>query len=208
MWKCHIHFLRGILRHDDLLIEWAKEKISTLFKYSEKMSYPQLGTFYNDGFYEDGSFIQHYFFGYNGGYGKHFINSVSGLLYAFNETDLKILNDPEIEFLCEMIEKSYAPLIVNGRFMDIARGCESSRYNYQDYICGRYVMRSLCYLSEVVPDKWKIKIRSLLKLWFSFENNRSLICVDEDSYAEYSVFPSLGEVLARFDNNLGITILG
>lgn len=201
MWKCHLHILTGILRKDQSLIDWAKGQIPGLLCYSRKIRHPQAGTFYDDGFYPDGSFIQHYFFAYTGGYGKHFLNILSGLLYAFRDTDMELLDSGSVEFLCEMVEKAYAPLIVDGRFMDIARGREPSRYNYQDNICARHVMRCLCYLSEAVPRRQGDEIRALLKLWLSKAGNRETLCVDEDAWAEYYVYPSLGEVLERLDRN-------
>lgn len=199
MWKCHIHILLGILRKDQTLIDWAKEQMPGMLSYAHKITHPQAGSFYDDGFYPDGSFIQHYFFAYTGGYGKHFLSILSGLLYAFRDTDLNIVDKTSMEFLCDMIQKAYAPLIVDGRFMDIARGREPSRYFCQDEACGRLVMRSLCYLSEAVPRERKAEISSLLKLWLSRAENRDRICVDEDAYAEYYVYPSLAEVLDRLD---------
>ena len=71
MWKCHVCLITGILRHDEKLIEWAKEQMPVMLQYSHKIHHPQAGSFYDDGFYPDGSFIQHYFTAYTGGYGKH-----------------------------------------------------------------------------------------------------------------------------------------
>lgn len=201
MWKCHVHILLGILRKERPLIDWAKEQLPQILRYSRKISHPQAGSFYDDGFYPDGSFIQHYFFAYTGGYGKHLISILSGLLYAFRDTELTLLDGACMELLCEMIQKAYAPLIVDGRFMDIARGREVSRYVCQDDMCGRLVMRSLCYLSEAVPPERGAELRALLKLWLSKEKNRDKLCVDEYAYAEYYVYPSLGEVLARLDED-------
>lgn len=201
MWKCHVYILMGILRKDQSLIDWAQVQLPKLLCYSHKISHPQAGTFFDDGFYPDGSFIQHYFFAYTGGYGKHFINILSGLLYAFRNTELSILDENSVKFFCEMVYKAYAPLIVDGRFMDVARGRESSRYNNQDYICGRNVMRALCYLAEAVLPEDGRKIRALLKLWLSQADNRLNICVDEDAFAEYYVNPSLAEVLNRLDRD-------
>lgn len=201
LWKCHVHILLGILKRDMSLIDWAKGELPCLFRYSGRISRPGMGVFYDDGFYPDGSFIQHYFFAYTGGYGKHFLSIISGLLYAFRNTDLEVLEEASVKFLCEMVQRAYAPLIVDGRFMDVARGREPSRYVCEDDFCGRLVMRSLCYLSEAVPGEQGVEIRALLKLWLSKEGNRDKLCVDEGAYAEYYVTPSLAEVLSRLDGD-------
>lgn len=200
MWKCHIYYLLGILRQEQSLIEWANSQLPTMLRYSHRLCHPQLGSYYDDGFYPDGSFIQHYFFAYTGGYGKHLLNIFAGLLYAFRDCDMLNLSSDQTAFFCQVIQQAYAPLIVGGRFMDIARGREVSRYNYQDNICGCHVMRSLCYLSEAVPEQQAVPIRSLLRQWLPMADNRASLCRDEDVGAEYYVLPSLPEVLQRLES--------
>ena len=87
MWKCHILLLTGILREETEWIDWANEKIPTTLAFSHPMEMPMFGRMYDDGFYEDGSFIQHYMFAYTGGYGKHFLSTLCGLLFAFRGQD-------------------------------------------------------------------------------------------------------------------------
>ncbi|MCR5228707.1 MAG: hypothetical protein K6D03_01105 [Solobacterium sp.] len=88
MWKCHILLLTGILRKDETLIEWANQQVIGLLRYSKALQIPGIGKMYDDGFYPDGSFIQHYMFFYTGGYGKHFLSILCGLLSAFRGQDL------------------------------------------------------------------------------------------------------------------------
>ena len=199
MWKCHVCLIVGILQRDEKLVEWAKSQIPIMLQYSRKISHPQAGTFYDDGFYPDGSFMQHYFTAYTGGYGKHLINILAGLVYAFKDTDLHLLSEAQTDFLCKTIIDCYAPCMVDGRFLDVVRGREVSRWFYQDHICGRHIMRSLCYLACALPKEKTSQLRALLKLWLSKGENRAKICVDETAFAEYYVYPSLPEVLAQID---------
>lgn len=192
--------ITGILRHDEKLIEWAKEQMPVMLQYSHKIHHPQAGSFYDDGFYPDGSFIQHYFTAYTGGYGKHLLNILAGLVYAFQDTDLNLLGEKETDFLCKALIDCYAPCMVDGRFLDIVRGREVSRWFYQDYICGRHIMRSLCYLVCALPQDKTRPLRALLKLWLSKADNRAKLCMDETAFAEYYVYPSLPEVVAQIDD--------
>lgn len=201
MWKCHVYILLGILREEQEPIDWAKEQLPTMLRYSRKISHPRVGTFYDDGFYPDGSFIQHYFTAYTGGYGKHLLSILSGLLYAFRDTDLHLLDAQDEDFVCNAVLKTYAPCMVDGRFLDIVRGREVCRWFFEDRICGRYVLRSLCYLACALPKEKTAELRGLLKLWLSKGDTREKLCVDESGFAEYYVYPSLPEVLAKLDSD-------
>jgi len=201
MWKCHVYILLGILRSESELISWARNQLPGMLQYAGRITHPRAGSFYDDGFYPDGSFIQHYFIAYTGGYGKHFLSILAGLLYAFRDTDLCLLEPQTVDLLCQIVMNAYVPCMVDGRFLDIVRGREVSRWFYQDVICGRHVMRALCYLAYALPQEKTRELRALLKLWLSKGNNREQICVDESAFAEYYVHPSLPEVLTRLDGD-------
>lgn len=202
MWKCHVYILAGILRGEQELVDQGNEWLSGMMRYSHRISHPQAGSFYDDGFYPDGSFIQHYFFAYTGGYGKHMLCIFAGLVYAFYRCGLLTLKEEEIDFFCRAVQKSYLPLLVNGRFMDIARGREISRCNCEDVICGRMVMRALCFFTDALPREKAAPIRMALKQQLAFGNNREKICCDEDAFAEHYVMPGMEEVLARLDEEI------
>ena len=198
IWKCHVLLLTGILREDMALIDWVNAKLPTILQYSN-MKEMHGQTFYDDGFYPDGSFIQHYFFAYTGGYGRHLLNILSGLLYAFKREACLALSDEKKEFFCEMIHQTYEPLIYKGRFMDLARGREISRYYHQDHITGRHIMRGLCYLSSVMEGEVQKRVRAMIKEWLSDPETRQSFFCDENPRAEYFVQPSLAEVLREIE---------
>lgn len=202
MWKCLVQLLTGILRKEMQWIDWANEQLPTILQYSDVL--PTNGaeqSIYDDGFYPDGSFIQHYFFSYTGGYGKHLLNILAGLLYAFDGEECLKLTEEKKQFFFDMIHKAYEPLIYNGRFMDIARGREISRYYYQDNIAGRHCIRAICYLSYIMKDEEQQRTRSMLKEWLSHNGTREKLFCDENAHAEYFVLPSLVEVLKGIEQD-------
>ncbi len=216
IWKCHNLLLTAVLRQDNALLAWVQENLPRSLASGGEMKIPGMGSMYNDGFYPDGSFIQHYVFAYNGGYGKHLIICLSGLLYA--DRDIGLLAFPETERarLGELVCNAYEPLIYNGRFLDLARGREPSRYNLEDKITGRLVMRALCYLQAVLPAADRIRVRAMLKEWMLHSHNE--ILRDENPLSEYclqaSVVPLAQDILqdtapARgpliLHKNLGVT---
>ncbi len=197
IWKCSILMLTGILRQEGEWIDFARENIISVLQYKETLAKPGMGKIWDDGFHRDGSFVQHFFFGYTGGYGKHLINILSGMLYAYHDTGALDIPQENLDFLYHMVFDAYEPLIVNGHFMDLARGREPSRYFYQDSVCGRHVMRALCYLAATMPSTEKIRTHRMLKQWLLYGNNLQSFLVDEDGHAEYYVQPSILPLLAE-----------
>lgn len=202
MWKCHVHLLTGILRGEMHWIDWANEHLPLILQYSNKVQIPGApNSHFDDGYYPDGSFIQHYYFSYTGGYGKNLLCILSGLMYAFDGEECLKLPEEKREFFFTMIHKAYEPLIYNGRFMDIARGREISRYYYQDYIAGRHCIRAICYLSKVMKGEEQKRTRSMLKEWLKANGTGETLFQDESIYAEYFVQPSLVEVLKEIEQD-------
>ena len=75
-WECEVFTARGIISKDPNVLEEVRAGLSSLFTIVKK----------GDGFYEDGSFIQHNFFPYNGGYGQSLIAGIANLLYVLDGT--------------------------------------------------------------------------------------------------------------------------
>lgn len=199
MWKCHIQLLTGILRQDRLLIDWANKQLPTILEYASVKKIPGMGKIYEDGFYPDGSFIQHYFFAYTGGYGKHLLSIYAGLVYAFSGEECLSLSEEKQAFFYHMIRDAYVPLLVDGHFMDLARGRETSRSYLEDDVCARIVLRALCYLRQIAPNEEKRYLTAFLKQQFMTPGVRDSLLVDKSPFAEYYVQPSLAEVLAEIE---------
>lgn len=83
-----------------------------------------------DGFYEDGSFIQHKVIPYNGSYGLVFLNYiylVSSLLFEQHHSE------SVKQFIKMVLIKSFIPLINDNYLIDITSGRSVSRKNYDAY---------------------------------------------------------------------------
>lgn len=197
MWKCHVHFLCGILRKEQSLIDVANVWLDSIIDYSGTMDFPGMDKMYVDGFFPDGSFVQHFMFSYTGGYGKHLLMIISGLLFAFRNTDLITLTTDKKELFYKFIHESYEPLLYKGNFMDFSRGREVSRYFGQDNMIGRFIIRGLCYLSQTMPKDEKLRTIALIKEQLKSDVK---LLEDEFTYAEYYVYPSLLEVLEDIEN--------
>lgn len=199
VWKCSNLILCGILRRDMAFIDKANALLPRVLRYSARIEIPGSGSLYDDGFYPDGSFIQHYFIAYTGGYGKHLLNNLANLIYAFYGQGCLTLPAEALAFFVDRIEKAWAPLVYRGHLMDVVRGREVSRYFYQDYIGARHITRSLCRLAVALPAPLSIPLRALAKSWLAEPEVRENLLKDESSRAEYWVSPSLAEVLAALE---------
>jgi hyaluronate lyase len=185
VWKCHALILAGILRREQNQIDLANELLKTLLEYKSTLSYPGIGTFYDDGFHVDGSFIQHYFFGYTGAYGKHLISILSQLLYAFDGSGAITLSDEHKSFVYKTVFDSYEPFIYNGRFMNLVRGREPSQGYDQDNIAGLNVTRALSLLALVMPSPYRERTQSMLKQWLIYGDNADKVLHDYSNRPAY-----------------------
>lgn len=86
----------------------------------------------DDGFYEDGSFIQHHNYPYNGAYGSSGLSSIADILYLLEDTSFMTTN-PELAHVYRWVYDSFDPWLYEGRFMDPVRGRSLSRQSDTGY---------------------------------------------------------------------------
>jgi hyaluronate lyase len=170
MWECEIFAVRAIISENPALLDEVKKGLSMIIGKVRS----------GDGFYEDGSFIQHTSFPYTGGYGASLIESLSKIMYIIDGTQWEI-NEAAKNNIYEFIKNAYAPLIYKGAFMDMARGREIARYYADTYYIGKKVMFSLMKIAEVSEDKEQSDIYSMIKYWVD-ENDYTDICADSEIF--------------------------
>lgn len=152
-WKAQILVNMGIVTKQ-------REKINDGLKACE---YLMKDSVTGDGFYEDGSFIQHRNVSYNGAYGRIcaiiiadlvYINSVAGNTYDFTLWKEKLY--------C-WAKNAFLPFIKNGDFMAMTRGRAIARSYETDHITGHYVMGFFARLAEIAEGSDKEYFISTLK---------------------------------------------
>lgn len=136
LWESVIFAVRGILLSDNDSIKNAISGIQDVMVITDS----------GDGFYKDGSFIQHDNIPYNCGYGRSLIQELAPMLYIFKDTEFEIKNT---DIINTWIEKSYLPFIYNGRTMDMVRGREISRYYEQSDLACTHILSAMLILSEM-----------------------------------------------------------
>ncbi|WP_067781215.1 polysaccharide lyase family 8 super-sandwich domain-containing protein [Actinomyces vulturis] len=113
---------------------------------------------HGDGFYEDGSFIQHHAIAYTGSYGDVLLSGVCRLFALMH----KYIEPCHIERLGSIITDSYMPIIVNGRVLDCVRGRSIGRKTDPATTRAHSIMGSMIRCAAFLPDErdsWATYIR-------------------------------------------------
>ncbi|SHI93664.1 hyaluronate lyase [Clostridium cavendishii DSM 21758] len=142
--KCFAVTMRGVLGNDENKIKLGIQYIDSAFIMNTNYGdITKKGT--ADGFYIDGSFIQHDNLAYAAGYGAVFLERVSDFLTALKDTSY-LSGFKNIDNVYRFVSDSFVPLFYKGAIMDNTRGRGVSRLNSNDHLAGRAI---LVYINKI-----------------------------------------------------------
>ena len=144
--------ITGIISKNEKQILLSRDAISQVFEYVIE----------GDGFYEDGSFIQHDNFAYTGSYGVVLIESMAEILYILNESPWAVV-DPRSSHVYNWYADSFAPFLYQGLMMDSVRGRAISRDYESDNTMGQRTILAFLVLAELAPESIAQEIKEDLK---------------------------------------------
>lgn len=170
-WRAVIIGIRGIVGEDDDKIAAARDGLSQIFDY----------VISGDGFYEDGTFIQHSNISYNGGYGLSLLEIVSQLLVVLHGSPWQV-TDPDLANVWHWVYKAYQPFIYKGAMMDMVRGREISRDYEPDHAVGHQAIRGILRLSEIAPAADALAFKRMVKAWIQSDTYRDFLAHTPLSY--------------------------
>src|SRR5690606_37571392 len=107
---CRAIAVRGILGTNDAKIARARDGLSDVFPYVTT----------GDGFYRDGSFVQHGSVPYTGTYGLVLLDGMSKLIALLADSPW-VVDDPRREVLFRAVEITFAPVIFDNQMLDFVR---------------------------------------------------------------------------------------
>ncbi|HHU3885716.1 TPA: hyaluronate lyase [Streptococcus agalactiae] len=143
-----VKIIEGLLRKDNTIIEKTSHSLKNLFTTATKA----------EGFYADGSYIDHTNVAYTGAYGNVLIDGLTQLLPIIQETDYKISNQE-----LDMVYKSFLPLIVKGELMDMSRGRSISREAASSHAAAVEVLRGFLRLANMSNEERNLDLKSTIK---------------------------------------------
>lgn len=187
--KAVIVALRGLLGRSTDKLSSARDALSdvrdsgrnSLFRYTSS----------GDGFYEDGSFVQHGVVAYTGSYGTVLLGGAAHLLSLLAGSPWAV-TDPKVSVMHDAVERSFAPVIFDGLMMDAVRGRAVSRERAGDHRDGATAVAAILLLASGAPadraDRW----RALAKGWLT--RNRTA------PFATLATLPQLALAKAVLDD--------
>ncbi|MGN0975631.1 MAG: polysaccharide lyase family 8 super-sandwich domain-containing protein, partial [Gemmiger sp.] len=131
-----------------------------------------------DGFYADGSFIQHSNVAFTSGYGATFLKGIEKILYLADGTSWQIAQQ-DIAIIYEWLLNAYRPLFADGAMMDLAAGRSVARPSHTDLNTGRGVLETAVLLAASAPEDVKEELLVFLK-----ENLIASASCDESFYGK------------------------
>ncbi|MFF3785822.1 polysaccharide lyase 8 family protein [Streptomyces sp. NPDC001933] len=162
--KAVIVALRGLLGQDPAKLVSARDALSdvrdsgrnSLFQYTSS----------GDGFYEDGSFVQHDVVAYTGSYGVVLLGGTAYLLALLAGSEWAVA-DPKVSVMYDAVERTFAPVVFDGLMMDSVRGRAISRERAGDHRDGATALAAILLLASGAPADYATRWRSLVKGWLT-----------------------------------------
>lgn len=149
--------IQGTLINDEKRIEKAVRDMMTVY---ETIDPNNIQNGVTDGFYEDGSFIQHHRVAYTGSYGKGLLQRSMQAISILNGT--KWSNESLVEKMSTWIYKAFSPVIYEGYMMEIVKGRGLSRVTtgYSDAVA---IIECMTQLSEAMDKDDAEKLKAYIK---------------------------------------------
>ncbi len=154
VWKARVVGVRGCLVKDGAKIALSRNAFSDVFPYVVS----------GDGFYADGSFIQHNYHPYTAGYGAALLDNMAPVLNWLAGSSWEI-TDPAQANVWRWVFESYEPIIYRGSSWDLVRGREAGRKNASPHSNGHGIMNSILQLAQFAPEAEARRMKSMLKYW-------------------------------------------
>lgn len=164
LWESQVITISGINAQDATRAAAGRDGLSALFPYVTT----------GDGFYADGSFVQHNFYAYNGGYGASLLAGIADLMYLLDGSTWEV-TDPSRANVFEWIYDAYEPFIYKGNLMDMVRGREMSRFGAQDDDAAVSVLASIVRLSDIAAPPDAAAFTSMIKSWLSADSDKTFL---------------------------------
>jgi hyaluronate lyase len=159
IWKAEIVAVRGVVGRNSAKIAAARDGLSdaagggaaSIFKYVTS----------GDGFYADGSFIQHDRHPYTAGYGLYLFRDAAPMLVWLDGSPWAV-TDPQRTNVVNWAFNSFEPFLYRGALVEHLRGREISR-NYTGFSVGRSAITTMLRLAQTAPPADAARLKSLVK---------------------------------------------
>jgi len=162
--KALIVALRGILGKSADRLSTARDALSDVAEAGKNSVFTYVTS--GDGFYRDGSFVQHGNLAYVGTYGNVALGGVANLIALLGGSTWEI-SDPNRAVLLDAVDASFAPFVVDGLMMDCVSGRAISREAAGDHRNGHGATSTVLLLASGVAEPYASRYKALAKGWIT-----------------------------------------
>ncbi|HCX0008397.1 TPA: polysaccharide lyase 8 family protein [Staphylococcus aureus] len=182
-----VKLLESIIEEDKDMMKNSIDSFNKVFTYVQDSATDKE----RNGFYKDGSYIDHKDVPYTGAYGVVLLEGISQMMPMIKETPFNDKTQYNTT-LKSWIDDGFMPLIYKCEMMDLSRGRAISRENETSHTASATVMKSLLRLSDTMDDSTKTRYKQIVKT--SVESDSSYKQTDYlNSYSDISKMKSLME---------------
>lgn len=154
-WAERVRMYAGILLKDANWLTFVKNSMPGLLKYTTS----------GDGYYVDGTFVQHGNITYNGGYGLMILTD-SVFIQNLLADSTWALDSSSTDIMYQFAYDTYAPAVYEGLMLDAFRGREITRQDTTQARGGILVANAFLMLAENAPADIAADFRGMVKQWF------------------------------------------
>ena len=164
VWQATVVAVRGVIVKNSSKIALGRDALSQVF----------LDATSGDGFYADGSFLQHEIHPYAGGYGNSLLGSIVLLMHLLNGSSWAV-TDSNRTNVFRWMNDAYQPLIYRGAMMDMVRGREIARRASSDHAIGASVIASMLRAASFAPPAEALALQRMAKYWMETDTARDFV---------------------------------
>ncbi|MCD6051575.1 MAG: hypothetical protein K0Q55_2984, partial [Verrucomicrobia bacterium] len=164
MWKIRVVAVRGAVVKDTAKLAAARDAFSNLFLYVTS----------GDGFYTDGSFLQHGTHPYTAGYGASLIATIAPVMNLLAGSTWEV-TDPLKDNLYRWVFDSFEPIIYRGAAWDLVRGREAGRSGASPQGTGHSLIDSIMQVAQFAPPADAARMKSMIKEWALSDTVRDFV---------------------------------
>ena len=159
-----ISFLRGVLMEDRVQVVDGAAAVVEVGEYTTE----------GDGFYKDGSFIQHGNVPYNGTYASVLFDGLGSVMWLADGTQFEI-KDERVNNVYSSILNGYKYLFINGGINDSVSGRATSRDNSSDIGRAKDLLTSMGLFIDGAGEPYKSEMKSLVKTVIMDNNSYNIV---------------------------------
>lgn len=161
---CQAIIIRSLADDNADKLNHAVEGLSAVWQYVST----------GNGFFADGSFIQHSTTPYTGSYGVVLLTGLSKLFGLLGGTAAAV-TDPTREILFNAVEGSFAPFLMNGAMADSVRGRSISRETNTGFDLGAGTIESVLLLARAVDTATATRWQKLCLGWIQANTYKPML---------------------------------